>query len=307
MNLVTNVSAVGFLAVNPLGAATDSDTVTFLGNSSNNVITVQRITNTTSTPAGLQPVLVNSANTEALVVSGRLGDDSITVSGTGGPALTIDGGGQTSGDTLILDNTTAGLTTVTAGDTADAGTITTPDIALQTAFVGIKAITLQSAAATDDLRIVATNGADAISAAARSVAVNSAVVSFAGFDHLELQALAGADAITVAPMVGVSVLVNGGDPANSDTLEVNGTTAANDITVSPTGRDSGTVQVDTLGLVTFNTVEALTVNGLGGDDTLEYRTPAGRDLIQHQRGRRLATVRSMRRGCSAQRTCQFRI
>ena len=94
----------------------------------------------------------------------------------------------------------------------------------------------------------------------------------------------GADAITVAPMVGVSVLVNGGDPANSDTLEVNGTTAANDITVSPTGRDSGTVQVDTLGLVTFNTVEALTVNGLGGDDTLEYRTPAGRDLIQYQPG-----------------------
>jgi hypothetical protein len=107
-----------------------------------------------------------NATSESLHINGGLGDDSFAVSGSGGPALSIDGGGHTTqlpGDTLSITNSTGGTTTVTPGATNDSGVINTTDTANDTSFVGIEAITLAGIpAGTDDLVVLGTNANDTI-------------------------------------------------------------------------------------------------------------------------------------------------
>ena len=58
-------------------------------------------------------------------------------------------------------------------------------------------------------------------------------------------------------------------------MVVNGTSGSDTITVTPTGPDSATVQVNALPLVTITTTEQLVINGLGGNDMLTVDVPAG--------------------------------
>ena len=97
-----------------------------------------------------------------------------------------------------------------------------------------------------------------------------------GFSTLTLNGRFGSDDFSISPAgFGVTeIIVNGGDPTASDTVVVNGTTAGETIVFTPTAADAGTVLVGVAPIVTLATVEHLTINGLGGNDTLTTVTPA---------------------------------
>ena len=81
-----------------------------------------------------------------------------------------------------------------------------------------------------------------------------------------------------------AINVSGGDPTASDTAVVNGTVGADAIEYSPTGADSGTVQVNAAPVVNLATVEHLTINGLGGNDALTVNVLAGPNVTQYTPG-----------------------
>ena len=263
------------------GQASVNDLVQVSGSPAGDVIVVDR-TARTVVLAGVT-LTVNAAS-ESLLINGGLGDDTFTVSGSGGPALTIEGGGQTTqspGDTLSITNTTGGTTTVTPGATSDAGTINTPDTANNTSFVGIEAITLAGAVATDDLVVLGTNANDTIAAlnnGANRVWVNDrAPITFSSFDSLNLAGRFGSDTFSVTPIAAVAITVDGDDSA-ADSLVVHGQLpigTLDTVTITPTGAAAGTVSVTGFGLVTFNTTESLTYNGHGGNDLLTFSVPVG--------------------------------
>ncbi|MAE61950.1 MAG: hypothetical protein CMJ49_11415, partial [Planctomycetaceae bacterium] len=96
-------SGLGTTATNAtltVSGGVGSDHVIVNGNVGANAIAVNRTAATVDVD-GLQRVTVAS---EALTVASGLGDDTINVSGTGGPALTVDGGGQGATDTLSITN-----------------------------------------------------------------------------------------------------------------------------------------------------------------------------------------------------------
>ena len=134
-----------------------------------------------------------------------------------------------------------------------------------------------------------TNGDDSIAAQnlneSNRVWVNDrAVVTFVSFDNLTLQGRFGDDHISVTPMAGVAVLVSGGDPNASDKLVVNATAGNDTIGYNATGLGTGTVTVNALPAITFNTIEALYIDGQGGTDALTHTTPAGGDLVTYTPG-----------------------
>ena len=101
------VSFPNITAVTADGQGSVNDLVQVTGSPAGDAIAVDR-TARTVVLAGVT-LTVNAAS-ESLLVNGGLGDDTFTVTGSGGPALTIDGGGQTTqspGDTLSITNTTA--------------------------------------------------------------------------------------------------------------------------------------------------------------------------------------------------------
>ena len=75
-----------------------------------------------------------------------------------------------------------------------------------------------------------------------------------------------------------SIGVIGGSATAGDRLIVNGTGGLNNIGFTPTAADAGVVMgaVANATGVSFNTIEALVINGLGGLDVLTLNTPAGR-------------------------------
>jgi hypothetical protein len=286
-------NAAGTFTLDPAGG---NDTVTVNGTSASDTINVVRGAATTVQVNALKTVSLATANTEALVVATGSGADRVNVSGTAGPAsLTVNGGAAPAVDTLIVTNSTAGTTTVVPGATPDAGTVQTPDG--NVGFTGMTLVTLAGAAASDTLVAKGTNSADNLAlqflGGANRIWVNSqAVVSFSSFGAVTLQGLFGDDKFSVTPvgLVGVTAInVAGGDPTASDSLLVTGTTGADAIVFAPTAADAATVTVNAAAPIAFSTTEALTINGLGGGDTLAVTTPAGPDTITYSPG---ATVDS---------------
>ena len=118
--------------------------------------------------------------------------------------------------------------------------------------------------------------------AANRIWVNDrAVVTFSNYQTVNLNGMFGDDTFSVSSseLVGVTTInVGGGDPTASDTVVVNGTTAADSITYSPTAADAG--NITGLGpTINLATVENVTINGQGSGDTLVVSTPAGQDHI----------------------------
>src|SRR5262249_9798727 len=99
------------------------------------------------------------------------------------------------------------------------------------------------------------------------------------FDQVTVQGRFGDDSFSVTPHAGVAIIVQGGDPTASDTVVVNGTAGADTVNISPTAADAATVQVNAFGLVMLQTVEHLTYNGQGGNDSLTVTTPAGGQVV----------------------------
>ena len=108
---------------------------------------------------------------------------------------------------------------------------------------------------------------------------NQEVYEFTVKAALVINGLAGSDQFNLnnpnTPAALASITVNGGDPTASDTLIANGTTGADTIDFTPTAADGGTITGAGPVNITFATVEHVTINGQGGNDSLTVTTPTG--------------------------------
>lgn len=259
------------------GTAADGDQVTVRGTSAADTIGITRGGTSTVAVNGLKLISITTGAMEALIVDAGLGADTINVSGSAGPGLTVIGGDDATiaqTDRLNVTNTsTAGTTTtIRPSDKENAGTVENLDGIVNYEGIANLGVTANSAAET--IAVLGTHAGDEIALAflggANRVWLNGrAVLQFASFGTVSLQGRFGDDRFSVSPtgLVGVnSILVDGGDPTASDELIVNGTSAANAITFAPTGAESGSV---TLGIpITYTTTEHVTINGQGGGDSL---------------------------------------
>ena len=96
-----------------------------------------------------------------------------------------------------------------------------------------------------------------------------------GSFNVTLLGQGGDDSFSIDPQVGLTVNADGGPPTASDRVVIDGTSGSDTVTITPTGPDSATVQVNGLGLVTITTTEGLIFNGHGGNDLLTVAVPAG--------------------------------
>jgi large repetitive protein len=288
LNLTINTDNTGTLTVDGAGG---NDTVTVHGTSGADTIDVVRGATTTVTVNGMKTIRLPQTS-EALTVAAGAGADTINVMGTqaGGVALTVLGGGPTSlpplaHDRMNVTNVASGTTVYTPGDSVDSGMLSTPDGTI--AFQGLEYVNVIGTGA-DTYAAHGTNGPDEITlqnnGANRIWINNQSVLEFSEFATVNLLGRFGSDTFSVHPagLVGVdTVNVIGGDPTASDSLTVNGSAAADDITYTPTAFDAGRVQMAGSPIVDFTGTERLTVNGLGGGDSLTIIGTAGDDTIVH--------------------------
>ena len=278
--LSINTTNPGSLTINTVGG---SDTVIVNGTSSNDSIGIARTATAQVTVGALKVIQVS--NSEALRIASGDGNDTINVTGTGSSAfLVVDGGLNTTSDTLVVTNLTAGTTTYTPGSTSDSGTLATPDGGIQ--LLGTELISIAGSAAGDTLTANGTHGNDTIAlqflGGANRIWINGqSVISFSSFGTVNLNGRFGDDKINVLPigLVGVTTInVNGGDPTVSDELLISGTPAADTVTVTPTGIGAGTVVIGAT-TIAYNTTEKVTYSGLGGGDSVNVVGTAGNDTF----------------------------
>ncbi len=298
-----NVSgAITGFKIDPLGGA---DTLTVNGTSSNDSITA--LTNgadTTVRTNGLLAVDTVTTDTESLVIASGNGNDSLNVNATNGPVLVpivYDGGaGQ---DLLELTGGTASVDTYAPGPTPGAGNST---IVFTSGGGGTQMVNFMNIEPVQDdvtagvAVVVANNATNAINYS-RSAGFNdhshTGLVSidnqetyeFTNKTHLVIDALAGSDEINLnnpdTPTGLTDITVNGSDPTASDQLIVNGTSGNDAMNYSPSAAiGGGTVQVNALPTIIFNTIEGLKIDGQGGADALTLTTPAGADNVIYTPG-----------------------
>src|SRR5581483_11162039 len=264
----------------------DNDLLIFHGTGLNDTINVVRDpSDTTVQNVGLKLVHITTADVESLYIAAGGGDDTINVSGTGGPVLTLDGGLHSNGDTLNIFNTTAGSSTVTPGATGDAGVVSTPDGDI--AFLAVEALAITATAGTDTLNVLGTNGNDSSTlqdiGGKDTVWVNDrAPVSFSAFETLNLNANNGDDQISVTPTglsnVLTAINVNTGLPTASDKVVINGTSGSDLFTVTGMTFDSAIVVFNAVPIAVSGT-ELLVIDGQQGGDTVNIVSPAGPDVV----------------------------
>jgi Ca2+-binding RTX toxin-like protein len=249
---------------------------------------------TSVTVAGLQETVsitgAEAAN-DMLTVNGGNGNDTITAAGlaAGVIGLVIDGGagndiitGSAGNDTLIGGD---GNDTVTGGrgsDTAQLGNgndtfIWNP---------GDGSDTVDGGAGTDTLVFNGANVAENFDISANGSHarlfrdVGNVTMDLNSIEHIQLNALGGADTISVEDLTGTGVTqvaidlgampgTSGGD-GQADTVIVNGTAGDDHISVSDT---NGLVTVKGLAaqvtVANFEAGDSLVINGLGGNDTID--------------------------------------
>ncbi|MGE0760550.1 MAG: beta strand repeat-containing protein, partial [Pirellulaceae bacterium] len=156
------------------------DRVTVVGSASSDTIQISRGAATTVALAGLV-VTAASTSVESLLVSAGAGDDAISLQGTGGPELTVDGGEPVASDVLTLISAAASAAfVVQPGATLGAGAVTMDGSLTQ--FLGIEQMMLNagSLAGADALTVQGTGGDDAWTLTAdRVVAGGTLQTSFA--------------------------------------------------------------------------------------------------------------------------------
>jgi hypothetical protein len=291
---VVNTTNTGTLTIDP---GTGTNSVTVNGTSASETIGVVRGSPTTVTVGALKTISLVTADTQALVVDTGLGTDTVNVSGTSGPAsLTVNGGANPRADTLNVTNSTAGTTTVTPGATPDAGTVAAPGTDGSVAFTGMSSIsvTAAGAAAANTITGIGPNGNDTlflqhIGAATpggtdRFWVNNQAPTTFSGFGTVDLTGLFGNDQFNVNPigLAAAVTAINVKGTSTGNSLVVNGSAAADAINFSPTGPAAGSVAFTTpagVATTTFTTIQGVTINGQGGNDTLTVTTPAGSNVV----------------------------
>ncbi len=233
---------------------------------------------------------VATATTESIEFNGQQGNDLIVVNGTGTLAnLLINGGGDATGDFIVINAATAGITSYIPGSSPDSGRLLTPDVSVD--FLNLEsAQVIGLAGGANTFSVFGTSADDQFSitgAFGNVVSVNAQTqLFFANYPTVNLAGFAGNDhfSLDAATLVGVNNLnVDGGFPSASDTVVVDGTAANDAVTITPTAADAATVTG--LGpVIALTTVEHLTYSGLGGDDTLTIQSTANADTIVVDQG-----------------------
>ncbi len=234
---------------------------------------------------------ISSSGVERIAVDGGGGGDQLTVDSTNGAIpifVSYDGGADN--DSLVLTGGTATSNVYSPGPNPGQG-VSTAVIGGVTQTVSFSNIEPLVDLVAGPLVVNATPADNAISYAqtpgdptrGRVTIDNLEYIDFSAKTTLTINALGGSDTISLnnagTPTGLTGITVNGGDPAGSDTVLVNGTSGLDAINYTPTGVDSGTVQVGALPLVTVSAAEHLVINGQGGNDNLTVTTPVGGQVI----------------------------
>lgn len=234
---------------------------------------------------------IAASSVERIAVDGGGGADQLTVDSTNGAIpifVSYDVGADS--DSLVLTGGTATSNVYSPGPNPGQGT-STAVIGGVTQTVSFSNIEPLVDLVAGPLAVNATPADNAISYAqtpgdptrGRVTIDNLEYIDFSAKTTLTINALGGSDTISLnnasTPTGLTGITVNGGDPSGSDTVLVNGTSGLDAINYTPTGVDSGTVQVGALPLVTISAAEHLVINGQGGNDNLTVTTPVGGQVI----------------------------
>ncbi len=249
-------------------------------------------------------VTATNANLGRLQINTLGGDDQVLVdvgvTDLIGTPITFDGGAGS--DLLTVSGapaTAVNTVTYTPGPATTEGRLTY-DANMTIDFLNLEPVVDLVVAAN-----VVVNGTNADNAINYTAGPNSGVVNalnplglatgqvsidvletieFANKTTLTINALAGSDTINLnnptTPTGLTGITVNGGDPTASDHVIVNGTAAANAITVNTFTNDGAVVTGAQPVPVTVATAEHLTIDGQGGNDTLTV-TAADNDEVEY--------------------------
>ncbi len=228
---------------------------------------------------------------ERVLLEAGDGDDTINAVPLPGINTVVNAGGPAASDALSLVMPWGA--TITQGANSTSGTVFGGATVGDIDYTGLEGLNIASNTPGSGLTVRATDDGDTIAVEeGRSVAFVSVndgtVISFelpaANFTSLALDGRSGDDTFSITPLGGVTIAAEGGDPTASDHAVINGTTGIDTITYTPLTPWSGTIQVNTAGLVSVETIESLVINGLGGDDALTVVATGGDDTIVHAAG-----------------------
>jgi Ca2+-binding RTX toxin-like protein len=269
-----------------------ADTVTVNATKNDDVITVQG-QNGAMTVAGLPEAITISGSeaTDALVVAGGAGNDTLSAAllPAGNTTLTLDGGSGndtiigSQGDDVLLGGD--GNDTVTGGRGNDTALLGNGN----DTFIwnpGDASDTVEGQAGTDTLVFNGANIAEKIDISANgqrvrlSRDVGNVTMDLDGIETIKVNTLGGADNITVNDLAGTAVKQvaldlsapagSGQGDGASDSVTVIGTADYDSINVASSGSSvvvNGLAAKVTLA-GTEGTLDSLTVKGLGGNDTI---------------------------------------
>jgi Ca2+-binding RTX toxin-like protein len=281
------------LAANSTGVGDgQTDQVTVNGTKGNDQISILgQGTDVTVIGLAAQVTVAHSEPGDVLTVNGGAGNDMINAATLppGIIGLTIDGGagndtivGSQGNDTLIGGD---GNDTVTGGRGNDVALLGAGNDSF-TWNPGDGSDVVEGQAGTDTLVFNGANVSENIDISANgqrarlSRDVANITMDLDGVEHIQLNALGGADTITVNDLSGTDVTqvaLDLSSPAGSgqgdgaaDNVFVNGTAGDDTVTVASSG--AGVVVNGLAAKVTLagteGTLDSLTVNGLGGNDTI---------------------------------------
>ncbi len=271
--------------------AMNSDTGALMLSDENSFFNVGNLAGSTGDMTGTATIPI--AGIEQLVIQGRaVVDDTLTLDVTGGfiGVPILYNGGAAGFDSLEIvgtPTTSVETTTYRPGPNNDDGRVeyrgADDSLLMQIDFTGLEPVIDTTPSTT--LVIAGTPGVNAINLSQSRPGFGLATVDtfesleFANKTDVTINAGAGRDAIGISTFsAGFSgvLTVNGGEPAEGDTLIVSGTTGDDALTYQPsaTASDTGTI---TLGSRTleFSAIEDLSVNSLRGDDSLTAKAALG--------------------------------
>jgi Ca2+-binding RTX toxin-like protein len=291
----TDVTAVAVDLASPPGSGVGDgavDSVTVTGTGKNDVISITGAGTAVSITGLPATVNINGAEgaNDRLIVDAGAGNDTINAGAlpAGVIGLTIDGG--TGNDTITGSS---GADTILGGDGDDSVIGGRGD---DLALLGIGNDTFtwnpgdgsDTVEGQDGIDTLLFNGANVneridISANGARVRFTRDVANITmdlnGVEHIQFNALGGADTVTVNDLTGTNVnqvAVNlaasgGGGDMQADNVIVNGTNNADTISVASSGSSvvvNGLTAQTIVSGMDAGLLDTLTVNGLGGDDVI---------------------------------------
>ena len=305
-----NFTGVGStFAIDP---ASGNDSVSFNGSSVKDTITAFRSgANTLIQLTPLKALTLPTANTEALLVFGGLGDDQLNVNVGGaigsdviGIPITFDGGPgsdlvdvfgapPTAVDEVIFSPGPAiGEGRMRYENAANASLMNVDFANTETAADLVTAATM-TVNGTDGANAISYTGPQNIGAGGRVAVDNLNPLEFSNKTNLVISGLGGGDTInlnnqTTPPGLTGTITVNGGDPTGSDTLIVNGIPGGLDnLRYLPTSVGAGRVINDNQPQpnVLFTGLEHLTLVVQQADgDGIRVDGTLGNDEVEFVRG-----------------------